>query len=103
MHLLCVVHISWDDQAIGKATRKFSETWASFKVKECFEKVETEDIGRLSIAQDIFGESTDFLRAIIAPVGGVGGVTLSYVSSLGLHVVVLHRARRRQQQEEEAV
>ena len=52
---------------------------ASFKVKECHEKVESEDIGRLSIAQDILHESIGFLRRVVAPVGGVGGVTSSYV------------------------
>ena len=35
------------------------------------------DIGRLGIAQEILRKSTDFLRRIIAPVGGMG-VTLSY-------------------------
>ena len=37
-------------------------------VKECYEKVQTEDIGRLSIAQDILrNKYSDFLRRIIAP------------------------------------
>ena len=50
--------------------------WSSIKVKECHEKVETEDTGRLSIVQDIFCvTSTDLLRRSIAPVGGVGSVT----------------------------
>ena len=38
--------------------------WASIKVKECYEKVESEEKSRMSIAQDI-------LRRIIAPVVGV--------------------------------
>ena len=38
-----------------------------------------EDIRRLSIAKEISRKSTDFLRRIIAPVDGFGGVTLSYV------------------------
>ena len=37
------------------------------------------DIGRLGIAQEILRKSKDFLRRIIAPVDGMGGVTLSYV------------------------
>ena len=53
--------------------------WASFKVKECYEKVESEEKGRLSIAQDILRNSMDFLMRIIVPNDGVGGVTLSYV------------------------
>ena len=34
--------------------------WASFEVKECYDKVESEDFGRLSIAQGILCKSTDF-------------------------------------------
>ena len=48
-------------------------------MKECYAKVESEDVGRRSTAQDILRESSDFLRSVIAPVGGVEGVTLSYV------------------------
>ena len=33
------------------------------------------DMGRLSIAQDIFRKSSDFLRRTIAPASGVGGRT----------------------------
>ena len=67
--------------------------WKSFK-EECRKEgklcewtlerpqVAMEDIGRLSIAQDILRKSADFLRRIIAPVDGRGGVTLSYVCSL---------------------
>ena len=38
-----------------------------------------EEVGRLGIVQEILRKSTDFLRRIIAPVGGMGGVTLSYI------------------------
>ena len=51
--------------------------WAGVNVRECNNEVESEDGGRLSIAQDILRRSTDFLRRIIAPVRGQGGVTLS--------------------------
>ena len=51
---------------------------ASIKVKDRYEKVESED-KCLSIAQDILRTSTDFLVSIIAPIDGVGGVTLSHV------------------------
>ena len=34
---------------------------------------------RLGVVQEILRKSTDFLRRVIAPVGGMGGVTLSYV------------------------
>ena len=38
---------------------KISE-WTSMKVKECYEKVASEDIGRLSIAQDILAQKRRF-------------------------------------------
>ena len=38
-----------------------------------------DEIGRLGIVQEILRKSTDFLRRVTAPVGGMGGVTLSYV------------------------
>ena len=50
-----------------------------YKSEECYEKVESEDVGRLSIAQDILRKSAGFVRRIIAPIDGVGSVTLSYV------------------------
>ena len=50
--------------------------WASFKVVECYETVEIEEKGRLSITQDILRESMDFPRSILA---SIGGVTFSYV------------------------
>ena len=53
--------------------------WIIERLLEAFDKVAMEDIGRLSIAQDMSRKSTDFLRRINAPVHGMGGVTLSYV------------------------
>ena len=58
--------------------REISEC-AFNKIKESYDKVASEDIGRLSIAQDILPKSTDFLRRITAPASGVGVLTLSYV------------------------
>ena len=40
---------------------KFS-VWASTKVRECYDEVEAEDEGRLSIAQDILRKSTEFRK-----------------------------------------
>ena len=48
-----------------------SGKWESFKVA-------SEDIGRLSIAQEVLRKSADFLMRIIAR-EGIGGVTLLYV------------------------
>ena len=69
---------------IGKAAKKNSRKTARSvhgarkKVKEYSEKVESEGVGLLGIAQDILRDSTDFLSEIIAPIDGVGGVTVSY-------------------------
>ena len=50
--------------------------WASAKVRECYNEVEQEDEGRKSIAAQILQtRNTDFLRRIIVPVQGHGGVT----------------------------
>ena len=41
-----------------------------------------EDDQRISIVQQVLQRSTDFLRRIIAPVEGQGGVALSYVIAI---------------------
>ena len=51
--------------------------WTFERIREAYEKVAMDDIGRLSIAQEIQRKSADLLRRIIAPVDG--RVTLSYV------------------------
>ena len=53
--------------------------WTRVKMQECCHAVRQEDDDRKSIAQQISHKSTDFLRWILVPVGGQGGVTLSYV------------------------
>ena len=55
--------------------------WTFERLREAYERVAMDDIGRLSVAQEISRTITDFLRRIIAPVDGMGGVTLSYVCS----------------------
>ena len=54
---------------------EFSE-WAYAGLEEACDMVASEDVGRLSIAQDIVRKSTDFLRIILALVSGVVSVTL---------------------------
>ena len=49
------------------------------RIREAFEKVAKDEAGSLSIVQGIILKSTDFLRRIIAPARGQGGVTLSYL------------------------
>ena len=94
------MRISRGDQATGKASKRnygkkgeFSE-WAYAGLQEACDKVASEDVGRLSIAQDIVRKSTDFLRIILALVSGVGSVTLcdvylhrNMLPSGGLHMV----------------
>ena len=53
--------------------------WTHERIQEAYDKVAMEDIGRLSIAQEILRKITYFLRQIVAPVDGMGGVTLSNV------------------------
>ena len=52
--------------------------WAFDRLKEAFEKVAQDEAEKVSIVQEIMLRSTDYLRHIIAPVGGQGGVTMSY-------------------------
>ena len=52
---------------------------AFIKVKESYDKVASEDVGRLSIVQDVLRKNIDFLSGIIALASGVGCVILSYV------------------------
>ena len=48
-------------------------------MKESFEQVVQNEARKLSIVQDIMIRSTDYLRRIIAPAGGQGGVAMSYL------------------------
>ena len=49
------------------------------KIKEAFELVAQDEAEKMSSVQEIMLKSTDYLRRIIAPVGGQGGVTMSYL------------------------
>ena len=46
---------------------------------EAFEQVAQDEAEKVSIVQEIMIRSTDYLRRIIAPVGGQRGVTMSYL------------------------
>ena len=52
--------------------------WTSAKVRECYNEVEQKDEDPTEHSRGYSAE-TDFLRRIIVPVEGQGGVTLSYV------------------------
>ena len=49
------------------------------RIKEAFELVAQDATEKMSIVQEIMFKSTDYLRRIIAPVGGQGGVKMSYL------------------------
>ena len=53
--------------------------WAFDRIKEAFELVAQDETENMSIVQEIMLRSTEYLRRIIAPVGGQGGVTMSYL------------------------
>ena len=53
--------------------------WAFERIKEAFDLAAKEEVEKMSIVQEIVLRSTDYLRRIIAPVGGQGGVTMSYL------------------------
>ena len=52
--------------------------WAFDRTKEAFKQVAQDEEEKVSSVQEIMFKSTDCLRRIIAPVGGQGGVTMSY-------------------------
>ena len=52
--------------------------WAFDRIKEAFDLVAKDEAEKMSIVQEIMLKSTDYLLRIIAPVGGQGGVTMSY-------------------------
>ena len=69
---------------MGRVSRNFQEKmkaseWAFDRIKEAFELVAQDETEKMGIVQEIILRSTDYLRRIIAPVGGQGGVTLSYL------------------------
>ena len=53
--------------------------WAFDRIKEAREQAAQDEAEKVSIAEEAMLRSTDHLRRIIAPVGGQGGVTMSYL------------------------
>ena len=49
------------------------------RIKEAFDVVAQDEARKVSCVQQIMFKSTDYLRRIISPVGGQGGVTMSYL------------------------
>ena len=53
--------------------------WAFDRMREAFELVAQDETEKMSIVQEIMQRSTDCLRRVIAPGGGQGGVTVSFL------------------------
>ena len=61
---------TWEEfQEIFRKKVKASE-WAFDRIKEAFDLVAQDEAEKMSIVQGIVLQSTDYLRRIIAPVGG---------------------------------
>ena len=80
------------------------------KLKESWYHARQEDDHHKSIVQQVLVRCTEFLRRIIAPVEGQGGVilvlwvpSLPPLSTRRLHLVTLSDARGRREEQEEAV
>ena len=100
---------SWEEFKERYRKEGKSSEWTLERIREAYEKVAKDEIGRLGIVQEILRKSPDFFR-VIAPVCGMGGVTFSYVcphcNSVPLEDYswwVSTGTRRRQQQKEEAL
>ena len=50
--------------------------WAFDRIKDAFHLVAQDEARKVSVVQEIMFKSTDYVRRIIAPVGGQGGVIL---------------------------
>ena len=53
--------------------------WAFDRMKEAIDSAAQDEARKVSVVQEIMFKSTDYLRRIIATVGGQGGVTMSYL------------------------
>ena len=100
---------SWEEFRKGCKEEEKSSAWTLEQMREACEKVAKEEIGRLGTVQENLRKSKDFLRRIIAPVGGKGGVTLSYICphcisfSLEYYIWWVSTGHGDQKEEEEAL
>ena len=68
---------TWEEEILGK---KLTASECAFdRIKEAFDLVAKDEVEKISIVQEIMLRSTDYLRRIIAPVGGQRCVTMSYL------------------------
>ena len=101
---------SWEEfKERYRGKKKKSSEWTLERMREAYEKVTNDEIGRLGIVQEILRKSTAFLRRVIAPVGGMEShfvvcrPALQQFSFGGLLLVGIDGTRRRQQQKEDAL
>ena len=69
---------TWEEYKEAFRKKMKASHWAFERIKEAFEVAAQGETEKVSIMQEIM-LSTDCLRRIIAPVGGKGGVTMSYL------------------------
>ena len=68
----------WEEYKSMLRVQVKATEWAFDRTKEAFVQVAQDESGKLSIVQEIMIGSTDYLRRILAAVGGQGGVTMSH-------------------------
>ena len=77
---IAMKHGKWESFKEEYRKEKKLCEWTFERIREAYETVAMgDDTGRLGTAQEILRKSTDFLRRIIEPEDGMGGVTLSNV------------------------
>ena len=67
---------TWEEYKETFRKKMKASEWAFDRIKEAFELVAQDETENMSIVQKIMLRSTDYLRRIVAPVGGQGGVTM---------------------------
>ena len=67
---------SWEEFKERHKAKEKSSGWTLEKIREAYEKVAREEIGRLGIVREILRKSTDFLRRIILQQFSFGGLHL---------------------------
>ena len=70
---------TWEEYKETFKEKMNASEWAFDRIKEAFDLVAQDEARKVSVVQEIMLRSTDYLRRIIAPVGGQGGVTMSYL------------------------
>ena len=70
---------TWEEYKEPFRKKMKASEWAFDRIKEAFDLVAQDEARKVSVVQEIMFKSIDYLWRIIAPVGGQGGVTTSYL------------------------